>query len=198
MEVIGDNIWWLLVPLSYFLGTFPSAQLVGRLAGHDPTKEGSGNPGASNVYRLAGKFPGGAVLVLDVLKGTIPTLIGLIGGGRELAIAAGAAAIIGHVFPVQRRLRGGKGVATFGGMTIAAWPLLALVGIATWAAVMRLTKRASVGSMAAVIAVTIGVALMRGLGWEALVAAALCLLIIVRHRTNIQRLLHREEVAVGR
>jgi len=197
MEVIGDNVWWLLVPLAYFGGTFPSAQLVGRLAGHDPTKEGSGNPGASNVYRLAGKFPGAAVLVLDVLKGTIPTLIGLIGGGQQLAVAAGTAAIIGHVFPIQRRLRGGKGVATFGGMTIAAWPLLALVGIATWMAVMRLSKRASVGSMVGVVAVTVGVALTRGLGWEALVAAALCVLIIARHRSNIQRLLHREEVIVS-
>lgn len=195
--MIWDNVWWVLVPLSYVAGTFPSAQLVGRLAGHDPTKEGSGNPGASNVYRLAGKFPGAAVLVLDVIKGAIPTLVGLIGGGQQLAVVAGAAAVVGHIFPAQRRLRGGKGVATFGGVTLVAWPLLALVGIAVWLITMRLTKRASVGSMIGVIAVTVGVALISGLGWEALVAAALCVLIIVRHRSNIQRLIHREEVAIS-
>jgi len=192
-----DNMWWVLVPLSYLAGTFPSAHLVGRLAGHDPTKEGSGNPGASNVYRLAGKFPGAAVLVLDVVKGAVPTAIGLIVDGQQLAVAAGAAAIVGHVFPAQRRLRGGKGVATFGGVTLVAWPLIALVGIAVWLVTMRVTKRASVGSMVGVVAVALGIAATRGLGWEALVAAALCVLILVRHRTNIQRLLHREEVVVG-
>jgi len=197
MEVMWDNMWWVLVPLSYLAGTFPSAHLVGRLAGHDPTKEGSGNPGASNVYRLAGKFPGAAVLVLDVVKGAVPTAIGLIVDGQQLAVAAGAAAIVGHVFPAQRRLRGGKGVATFGGVTLVAWPLIALVGIAVWLVTMRVTKRASVGSMVGVVAVALGIAATRGLGWEALVAAALCVLILVRHRTNIQRLLHREEVVVG-
>lgn len=197
MEVIWDNVLWVLVPLSYVAGTFPSAQLVGRLAGHDPTKEGSGNPGASNVYRLAGKFPGAAVLLLDVVKGAIPAIIGLVLDGQQLAVAAGAAAVVGHVFPAQRRLRGGKGVATFGGVTLVVWPLVALVGLATWAIMMRLSKRASIGSMIGVIVVTVGVALTRGLGWEALVAAALCILIIVRHRTNIQRLLQSEEVAVS-
>ena len=99
---------WVLVPAAYFVGTFPSAQLIGRLFGHDPMLEGSRNPGASNMTRLAGRWAGSLVLVGDMFKAVIPVGVGYLFGGRPVAVACGAAVVIGHVFPVQRRLRGGR------------------------------------------------------------------------------------------
>src|SRR5881227_4428176 len=94
-----------LLALSYLLGTFPTALIVARLAGHDPTKEGSGNPGASNVYRLAGARAGLAVLRGDAAKGAAATGVGRAVGGPPLALACGIADVVGHVFPVFRGFR---------------------------------------------------------------------------------------------
>src|SRR6266480_4744077 len=92
-----------LLALSYLLGTFPTALIVARLTGHDPTTEGSGNPGASNVYRLAGAKAGLAVFLGDAAKGAAATSMGRAIGGPRLALACGLAAVVGHVFPVFRR-----------------------------------------------------------------------------------------------
>ena len=100
----------------YIVGTFPTAQLVARLVGaDDPTTQGSGNPGASNMYRTAGKRAGVLVGVIDALKGAVPVGVALLVAGRPEAHAVWVAAVAGHVWPVTRRLRGGKGVATAGG-----------------------------------------------------------------------------------
>jgi glycerol-3-phosphate acyltransferase PlsY len=101
----------LVVALGYLLGTIPTAELVGRRAGHDPTLEGSGNPGASNVFRTVGARAGALVFAGDVVKGMVATGIGLAAGDRMLALVCGAAAVVGHIAPVTRRFRGGKGVA---------------------------------------------------------------------------------------
>src|SRR5690349_18914145 len=104
---------WIVVAVgAYAAGTFPTAQLVGRRLGRDPTREGSGNPGATNVYRTAGRRAGLMVALGDVAKGAVPTAVGYLVDGRPLATVAWAAAVAGHVAPVTRRLRGGKGVAT--------------------------------------------------------------------------------------
>src|SRR4051794_404859 len=108
----------VLVALAYFAGTFPTAALATRRTGHDPAQEGSGNPGASNVYRLAGRRAGAIVFGGDLLKGALAALAGLAAGGRALGLACGIAAVIGHIFPVTRRFRGGKGVATAAGMAV--------------------------------------------------------------------------------
>src|SRR4051812_14518120 len=100
---------------AYLLGCFPTAGIVGRRAGFDADSAGSGNPGASNSFRLGGVRAGVLVLVGDGAKGTVAAAAGLLVGGRALALAAGAAAVIGHVAPVTRRFRGGKGVATAAG-----------------------------------------------------------------------------------
>src|SRR5689334_17894800 len=102
----------VLVPLAYLAGMFPTARLVGGRTGHDPTHEGSGNPGASNVYRLAGRRAGAMVFLGDFAKGALAAGVGLAVGGRALGLACGAAAVAGHIAPVTRRFRGGKGVAT--------------------------------------------------------------------------------------
>src|SRR3954449_13578298 len=99
----------VLIPFAWALGTFPTAVLVARAHGHDVTREGSGNPGASNVARLVGWRAGALVLVIDFAKGAIAAGIGMATYGRVGAFAMGAAAVLGHTFPLYRK--GGKGVA---------------------------------------------------------------------------------------
>src|SRR5207249_3926010 len=113
----------LLAVPAYFLGTFPAAQVVSQRAGRDPTREGSRNPGASNVYRLAGRRAGLAVFAGDLAKGLVAAGVGLAVGGRPLGMLCGAAAVLGHVFPVTRGFRGGRGVATAGGLALVLFPL---------------------------------------------------------------------------
>ncbi len=187
---------WLAVVAAYAIGTFPSAVLIGRLVAHDPTVEGSGNPGASNMWRVAGRPAGAAVLLLDTLKGVVATLIGLGLDGRPLAAACAAAAVVGHVVPVTRRLRGGKGVATFGGGGLVLWPLVTLAAGVLWLVLLRLTKRPSIGSLVATVFMIVGVWLRGRAGWEIATAAALVAVIYVRHAGNIRRLVHHEEKVV--
>ncbi len=187
---------WLAVVGAYLLGTFPSALLVGRLVAHDPTAEGSGNPGASNMWRVAGRPAGAVVLLLDTLKGVAATLVGLALHGRPLAAACAAAAVLGHVAPATRRLRGGKGVATFGGGGLVLWPLVTVVAGVLWLAVLRLTKTPSIASLLGTLLIIVGVWLRGRAGWEIATAAGLVAVIYIRHAGNIRRLVHHEEKVV--
>jgi glycerol-3-phosphate acyltransferase PlsY len=185
--------WWLLVAGAYLMGSAPNARAIGALAGHDPTVEGSGNPGASNVYRVAGRRAGVAVLLLDVLKGLVPSLAGMGVGGRGLSLACGVAAVVGHVFPLGRLRRGGKGVATTGGMALALYPLVFGALALIWLVVMRVARTASVGSLVLATLLPIGVAVSGRPWWEIAAVGATCLLVVLRHRANIGRLLRRQE-----
>lgn len=187
------DVSWLLVPLAYALGAFPTANLVGRLVGRDPTREGSGNPGASNVYRLAGKRAGIAVLIIDVCKGAVPAAVGLAVGGRGLGVACGLAAMAGHVLPADRRFRGGKGVATLGGACLVLHPAVSLCLLAVWAAVMRASRVAALGSLAMAALLPVGVAIAGRPGWEVAAMAAAAIVVAVRHRSNVDRLLRGHE-----
>lgn len=186
--------WWIvLAPVAYAIGTFPSAELVAAAAGVDIRAAGSGNPGASNITRTLGWRKGAMVFALDALKGAVTAALGLWVGGRAGGHVLGAAAVLGHVFPITHRFRGGKGVASAGGMTFVLHPLVGLVAGAGWLAVSRLTGKAAVASLVAVITVVAGVALTADDQWETLAVAAIALLLVVRHRTNLQRLWHRAE-----
>ena len=191
MGAVGPDL--LLAAPAYLLGTFPTAQLVARRAGHDPTAEGSGNPGASNVYRLAGRSAGAAVFAGDFAKGAVATAVGLRVGGRELAMATGAAAVLGHIFPVTRGFRGGKGVATAAGLAVVLHPVVsgALAGL--WLVVAKGAGKASLASLAAAGGLPLGVAVAGRPRWEVLTAAALSGVVVVRHRANIGRLLRNQE-----
>lgn len=186
-----------LIPAAYLLGTFPSAVLVARAAGIDITATGSGNPGASNVTRTLGWRKGVVVFALDALKGMVAALIGLWVGGRAGGYILGAAAIVGHVFPIRSHFRGGKGVATGGGVLAALHPLVGLATAATWLVLSRLTGKAAVASIAAVVAAPIGLAIRGVPAWEFAATVGLCSLLVLRHAGNIKRLLRREERGLG-
>lgn len=184
---------WLLVPLAYLLGTFPSAELVARANGLDIRSEGSGNPGASNVTRTLGWRWGTLVLALDVAKGAIPTAIGLAVSGRQFAYVLLAATIVGHMFPVWRHLRGGKGVATAGGGFLVLVPVGAATMLLAWFVVSRLTGKASLASLLLIGLTPFVVWFSTHHWWEVVAAAAICALVASRHVGNVRRLLtHRE------
>jgi len=187
----------VVVVAAYLLGTFPTAALIGRMTGHDPTAEGSGNPGATNVLRTSGRGAGVAVLAIDVAKGALAVGLGLLVGDHTLGVIAGAAAVLGHVAPVGRRFRGGKGVATAAGASTVAFPALSLVLGVVFVVTVAVTRRVSVGSLVLALLLPVGVALGGGSGLEVLVTAGVSLVVIARHHENIRRLIRREEAPVS-
>ncbi len=198
MGAVSDVALALILVLpAYFLGTFPSALLVARVGGRDVLREGSGNPGASNVARLMGWKAGLIVLAADFGKGAIASGVGLAVTGRGAAFALGIAAVIGHMFPVTRHFRGGKGVATAGGMLIVLYPIIVLGLAVVWVVVARVLKLASVGSLlcAVLFPILVGVA---GYGAvETAVITALALVVIARHSSNVRRLRGGRELRTG-
>jgi acyl phosphate:glycerol-3-phosphate acyltransferase len=187
-----DLGWALLVP-AYLLGTFPTAILVGRRSGRDVTREGSGNPGASNTYRTMGRRAGVLVLLGDLCKGAVAAGAGLATGNRAVGVACGLAAVVGHVLPATRRFRGGKGVATAAGMTVVLLPLGALALAATWAVVAKLSGVASVASITIAVGLPVAAAIAGRPTGEVLAFAACGALVVARHRGNIDRLRRGEE-----
>jgi glycerol-3-phosphate acyltransferase PlsY len=184
-----------LVAGVYLLGTFPTAVLVARQRGHDVLHEGSGNPGATNVYRLAGRRAAGTVFVGDFLKGAVPAAVGAVLDGRTspLALAMGCAAVLGHCLPVTRRFRGGKGVATAAGFAMVIEPVIGVAAAVAWTATAKLAKRASVASLVVAVAAPVAVLAWRGPGREAAVLGGMALFVVSRHWRNIARLLRGEE-----
>jgi glycerol-3-phosphate acyltransferase PlsY len=187
-----DPAWLLVVP-AYLLGTFPTALLVGRREGRDPTREGSGNPGASNAFRTMGRRAGALVLAGDVAKGALAAGVGLATGNRAVGVACGLAAVLGHVYPVTRRLRGGKGVATGAGMALVLLPGVALVLAALWLVTVKVFRAASAGSVVVALGFPIGAWLVGRPPGEVAAFAAGGLLIVARHRDNLDRLRRGEE-----
>jgi len=190
-------MWAWLLPVAYLMGTFPSAVLVARANGIDIRSVGSGNPGASNVARMLGWRKGVWVFVLDAAKGALSAGLGLAVGGRPAGYALGAAAIVGHVFPVWTRFRGGKGVATGAGVFIVLNPIVSAVLAVVWAITIKLTRKSSVASMAIVVLTPVGVAIATRTWWEVIATLALGALVMARHLGNIKRLLTGREHAVS-
>ena len=191
------NVALLLILPAYFLGTFPSAVLVARAGGHDVTAEGSKNPGASNVARLMGWKAGLVVLAADFGKGAIASGVGLAVAGRGGAFALGVAAVVGHMFPVTRRFKGGKGVATAGGMLVVLYPWIVVILGVVWFLTARVLKLASVGSLLGAVLFPVLVA-VGGYGTGEVVAiSALAVVVIARHAANLGRLLQGRELRTG-
>ncbi len=187
----------LLVPVAYLLGTFPSAQIVARRNGVDINAAGSGNPGASNTFRLLGWRAGVLVFALDVAKGAIAAGVGLlVADGHVGAYVLGIAAIIGHTFPVTRHFKGGRGVATGAGVLLVIFPLLTLAFGVVWLVIVRLTRKASLASIVVVIAFPFAVALAGHPWGDVTVIAAVAVLVVARHAANLKRLFRGEELGL--
>lgn len=178
----------LLAPAAYLAGSVNAAVLVARSRGTDIRAQGSGNPGASNVYRTLGAGPAALVYLLDLLKGLLPALAGLAAGGPGLAAAAGLAAVVGHCYPAFFGFRGGKGVATGGGALLAAAPLVMAAAAAVYILLVRILKVSAVGSLAAALLVLPGLWLSGVRGWALLWFGLMLALIFWRHRSNLSRL----------
>ncbi len=182
-----------VVLVAYALGTFPTALLVGRRLGFDPTATGSGNPGASNATRIGGLRAGAVVLLGDAGKGALAAGIGLAVDGRTLAWSAGAAAVAGHLWPVTRGLRGGKGVATVAGVGLVCAPVgFAVLGV-VFGLLVKLTGKAAIGSIVVAALIPVAAAAEGQSAAEVALAAAIGAVIIVRHRTNVRRMLEGQE-----
>lgn len=180
--------------VSYLIGAIPSGYLLVRWTKRvDIRTTGSGNIGATNVLRAAGPGAGAGILTFDMLKGwaaarLIPAW--LIGQATPAtAFACGTAAVLGHVFPIFLRFKGGKGVATVLGALAGSDPLLALTVAGVWGAVFAATRYVSSGSLAAAIAIPLSQALYHRSGGEIALGALLAVVIVWRHKDNIQRLL---------
>lgn len=184
--------------LGYLLGSIPFGLILTRLAGAGDLRTiGSGNIGATNVLRTGRKGLAAATLVLDALKATFAVVLAAWAFGPEAAPAAAAGAILGHLYPVWLRFRGGKGVATFlGGLIGIAWPA-AIAFALVWLAVVAVTRYSSAAALAAT-AVSPLVALAIGLGEAALVFWTLAALVWFKHSANIGRLLTGSEPKIGR
>ena len=188
---------WIATALGYVLGSIPFGLLLTRMIGIDIRQVGSGNIGTTNVLRTGNKGLAAATLLLDAGKGAAAVLIGRELGGEMAAIMAGVAAFIGHCFPVWLKFRGGKGVATILGITLAANPLAGVIALATWLLGALVTRYSSVGGMLAAIACPVAVWVLAGdIGWAAHLAALVALL-IVQHRDNLQRLASGTESKIG-
>jgi glycerol-3-phosphate acyltransferase PlsY len=184
----------LSVVVGYLLGTLPTALLVGGRLGIDPRRSGSGNPGASNVYRTMGRVPAAIVLGGDLVKGAAAAGVGWGLGGHTVGLATGIAAVVGHSFPFRRR--GGKGVATCAGTLLVTFPVVAIVAASGWVLVARLGRRPSVASLALAVGLPVAVALTGAPGIEAALLVFVAAVVIVRHADNIRRLVHGTEAPI--
>jgi glycerol-3-phosphate acyltransferase PlsY len=186
--------WWqlvLLVVLAYLLGAVSPAALLARRRGVDLRHSGSGNPGATNVARAMGRRWGITVGVLDVLKGTVPTVVGLLVLGRPGVYAVAVACVLGHVTSPFLRGRGGKGVATsLGVLLAAAWLWVAAVAVVfvVVAVVTRWVAGASVAAALALAPVCLLLGPVWGVPadtWSRVFGLVLVLVVLGRHRTNL-------------
>ena len=185
--------YFLVLAANYLLGSIPSAYLVGRLKGIDIRQHGSGNPGATNAFRVLGKGAGIVVLLVDCLKGVLGVILAQRIGNLWFTVFAALLVMVGHNYPIFLRFKGGKGVAAAAGIVLVLTPKVILIETAFFILVVAITKYVSLGSLT--VAVTIPIIFfvigeplpIKILGF---VAAAF---VIYRHLPNIKRLIAGKE-----
>lgn len=183
-----------LIATAYLIGSIPTGLILGKAYGIDVRKEGSGNIGATNLYRTVGRKIGVITLVGDCLKGLLPVLVVKYNTlPPDYAAWIGLAAFCGHVFSVFLKFKGGKGVATALGVFLALAPLALGVAVGIFAALMFFWRYVSLGSIAAAAVMPFAVALMGGSRTLTLVTLAIAVIVILRHHENIRRLMAGSE-----
>lgn len=198
----------ILIVGAYLLGSIPFGLIIARAHGKDLRSIGSGNIGATNVGRALGKKWGYFCFLLDVLKGLVPMLVAikLVSSPPDIAelfllLAVSCAAVLGHIFPVYVKFKGGKGVATSFGVTLGIWPyytICAVFAFIVWLVVVLLWRYVSLASIVASVAfpVALILAIVLTPGWDfvnlwpiIVVAIVISAMIVIRHRENIKRLI---------
>lgn len=186
-------MFWLLLIFAYLLGSVSFAILISKLAGkQDPRSLGSGNPGATNMLRVAGARLAIFTLIGDLCKGIIPVILAKLLGlpiGQQAWI--GLSAIIGHLYPLYFKFKGGKGVATAAGMLLATDPLIGISAIALWGITFYISRTSS---LSALLALVITIILTATFTYTIFIPVIiLCLLILWRHRSNLHNLMKGHE-----
>jgi acyl phosphate:glycerol-3-phosphate acyltransferase len=192
-----------LMVVGYLVGSIPFSFLVAKTGGVDLRRVGSGNTGASNVWRNLGFKHFVVALVLDIFKGWLPAFLAhsVFDIGAPGTIAVGLCAVLGHVYPVFMRFKGGKAVATTGGVILGFAPILTLLAAVIWAVVYKLSGYPSVASMVDVVVIALLGTAMAFMGLLDPVYAAFIWLAVVYivylHRANIGRLMRGQEIGIG-
>ncbi len=186
---------YLLIGASYLIGSLSSAIILCKIAGlPDPRTEGSGNPGATNVMRIGGKKLAALTLVGDLLKGLIPVITAWLLQQSPLTVSLVAiAAFLGHLFPIFFGFKGGKGVATALGAILGLNYLVALCALGIWIIIFALTRISSLSALIAAVSAPLFLYLFNASSEIVWAVILMDILLIYRHKGNIQRLLKGEE-----
>jgi glycerol-3-phosphate acyltransferase PlsY len=177
----------------YLLGSINFALIFARAKGADLRGQGSGNPGATNAGRIMGRKTGVIVALLDIAKGYVPAAVAAAVAGDEFGMIAGVAAILGHITSPFAGFRGGKGVATAGGVVLALRPLWAIPVLVVFAIVFLLTRRMGIASVAGALTLVPTALLLTQRPYDAALATAIAVVVTLRHYRNI-----REALATSR
>ena len=198
-----DYLYYVILGIiTYFIANFSSARFIARLKHDDITKYGSGNPGTLNTWRAFGFWAGILTFVLDMLKGLIPTLVAyfafknISGCSSEIAVyVAGFSAVLGHIFPVLYKFKGGKGIATSVGVFLVINWWMSLISFVIMVVGMLFIKYASIFTIGFVVVVSIvEICLINPANWvNYIFACGILFLVLYAHRANIVRLIKRKE-----
>ncbi len=191
---VGESMDYLVFAIiAYVLGSIPSGLIVGKIGYNiDIREHGSGNLGATNTFRILGIKAGIIVVLADVLKGTIATLIPLLFDADVYRLAIGVFAVLGHTYPVFAQFKGGKAVATSGGIILGVSPLLFIMILCSFLVTLYLTKYVSLSSMITAIVAVIVSIFLKDIGLI-VVTSALTIFVFYRHKDNIKRIRNKTE-----
>lgn len=188
----------LYIVAAYLVGSIPVGVILSKLRGKDPRKVGSGNIGATNVMRTAGKALGIITLLGDIAKGYVPTLLALYGGLPVLlVVAVGFAAFAGHLFPIFLGFKGGKGVATALGVYLALSPFAILASFIVFVLVLVKWRYVSAGSLAGTLSIPFALYLLKADSLYVYLSLVIGVLIVLKHAGNIKRIAAGTEHKLG-
>jgi glycerol-3-phosphate acyltransferase PlsY len=190
--------FFLLILFSFVMGSIPFGAAIARVKGINLREVGSGNIGATNVLRSAGRIPAVLTLAGDIMKGAIPVVIAnsLLRDPLTIGII-GLSAISGHIFSVFLSFKGGKGVATSIGVLLAYSPLVAVITVVLWLAVAGITRYSSLGAVVSFAVLPLSMYLFDPVREKMIVSAIITILLLLKHVDNIQRLIRGTESRIG-
>lgn len=195
---LNSRDWIIVIVAGYFLGNISPAYLIGKkFSNLDIRKHGSGNAGTTNSLRVLGWKKALLVLMIDALKGVIAARLGYFLGGEHLALIGAIAVIVGHVFPVFLKFKGGKGVATTIGALASIFPMYALIAVLIGVSVIMKTRYVSLGSMSGIVSMTLILYWTKADQYSLSMVSFIALFILFTHRENIQRLRQGSERKLG-